>query len=256
VSGGANPPKPTGPNPRPNPTYKEELIVLGTSTYRIRVPTPEVMAHWEKGQFTGEEQRLLSDQRLKYTEKVYALFLKGLVSHQCDMEMETQLDPACGVFRYIMADRYYQQVKAKADGKQVLAKKGDAGPAPPKPSGPGASGPSASGPSASGPGASGPGASGPAASGPSASGPEASGPGASGPAPAASGPAPAASGPSASGPGPSGPGASGPAASGPVSSSNAKPTKPAKAVSFKKGTKAKGGKRTRKLRSSSRKATA
>ena len=308
VSGGANPPKPTGPNPRPNPIYKEELIVLGTSTYRIRVPTPEVMARWEKGQFTGEEQRLLSDQRLKYTEKVYALFLKGLVSHQCDMEMETQLDPACGVFRYIMADRYYQQVKAKADGKQVLAKKGDAGPAPPKPSGPGASGPSASGPSASGPSASGPSASGPgasgpapAASGPGASGPAASGPGASGPAasgpsasgPAASGPAasgPAASGPGASGPGPSGPGpsgpgpsgpgasgpgasgpapaasgpgasgpgASGPAASGPVSSSptNAKATKLTKAVSFKKGTKAKGGKRTRKLRSSSRKATA
>jgi hypothetical protein len=248
---------PAGPNPIPNPTYKDELIVLGASTYRIRVPTPEVMAQWEKGQFTGEEQRLLSDQRLKYTEKIYALFLKGLVSHQCDMESETQLDPACGVFRYIMADRYYQQVKAKTDGKQVLERKGDAGPAPsgPSASGPAASGPSASGPSASGPAASGPSASGPAASGPSASGPAASGPSASGP--AASGPS--ASGPSASGPAASGPSASGPTASGPVivlkkapkapkDPKDPKAPKAKRAVTFNKKTK--GGRRTRRLRSS------
>ena len=228
---GGDPPKPAGPSP-PNPTYKEELIVLGENTYRVRVPTPDVMAQWEKGQFSGDEQRLLSDERLKYTEKVYALFLKGLVSHQCDMELETQLDPACGVFRYIMADRYYQQVKAKADGKQGLERKGNAGPSAsgPTASGPAASGPAASGPAASGPAASGPAASGPAASGPAASGPSASGPAASGPAasgPAASGPAasgPVASGPAASGPAASGPAASGPAASGPAASGPAAPS--------------------------------
>jgi hypothetical protein len=228
ISGGANPPKPIGPNPRSNPTYKEELIVLGTSTYRIRVPTPEVMAQWEKGLFTGEEQRLLSDQRLKYTEKVYALFLKGLVSHQCDMEMETQLDPACGVFRYIMADRYYQQVKAKADGKQVLNRKGDAGPAPPKPTGPqGATGPTPPGP----PGATGPTPPGPpGATGPTPPGP----PGATGPAPpgppGATGPAPPGP-PGATGPTPPGPpGATGPAPPGPPGATGpAKPGPPTRA---------------------------
>ena len=239
MSGGVSA-KPAGPSP-PNPKYTEETIVLGANTYRIRVPTPDVMAQWEKGEFTGDEQRLLSDERLKYTEKVYALFLKGLVSHQCDMELETQLDPACGVFRYIMADRYYQQVKAKADGKQVLGRKGEAGPARPlgpkppgpkptgpKPTGPTTSGPTTSGPTASGPTASGPTASGPTASGPTASGPTASGPSSSGPSgPSASGPTasgPSASGPEASGPSTSGPSASGPTASGPSASGPTAPS--------------------------------
>ena len=112
----------------PQPTAGEELIILGSSTYKIRKPVESVMAEWEQGKFNEEERRLLADERLKYTDKIYAMFLKGLVSHQCDMEMEMQLDPACGIFRYIMADRYYEQVKAKNTGKQVMERQGDAQP--------------------------------------------------------------------------------------------------------------------------------
>jgi hypothetical protein len=53
--------------------------------------------------------------------------------------MEMQLDPACGIFRYIMADRYYEQVKAKNTGKQPMERQGDAQPvamATPKPAPP------------------------------------------------------------------------------------------------------------------------
>jgi hypothetical protein len=91
------------------------------------------MAEWEQGKFNEEERRLLADERLKYTDKIYAMFLKGLVSHQCDIEMEMQLDPACGIFRYIMADRYYEQVKAKNTGKQPMERQGDAQPVAPVP---------------------------------------------------------------------------------------------------------------------------
>jgi hypothetical protein len=138
----------TGPNVQPakqptmitspQPLPGEELIILGSSTYKIRKPVDSVMAEWEQGKFSDEERRLLADERLKYTDKIYAMFLKGLVSHQCDMEMEMQLDPACGIFRYIMADRYYEQVKAKNTGKQVMERQGDAQPAakPVPPTGP------------------------------------------------------------------------------------------------------------------------
>jgi hypothetical protein len=112
----------------PQPAPGEELIILGSSTYRIRKPVDSVMAEWEQGKFNEEERRLLADERLKYTDKIYAMFLKGLVSHQCDIEMEMQLDPACGIFRYIMADRYYEQVKAKNTGKQPMERQGDAQP--------------------------------------------------------------------------------------------------------------------------------
>jgi hypothetical protein len=117
----------------PQPLPGEELIILGSSTYRIRKPVDSVMAEWEQGKFSEEERRLLADERLKYTDKIYAMFLKGLVSHQCDIEMEMQLDPACGIFRYIMADRYYEQVKAKNTGKQPMERQGDAQPVAPVP---------------------------------------------------------------------------------------------------------------------------
>lgn len=81
------------------------------------------MQIWEKGEFTGDESALLMDQQLKYDNKVFPLFFKGLVSHTCDSEANTQMSPECGIFRYIMADRYYQKVKEKNNGPQPMTRK-------------------------------------------------------------------------------------------------------------------------------------
>ena len=87
----------------------------------------DAKAAWEKGEFTAQEMALLQSEGLQYSNPVYAKFFEGLVSNQCTSEAATQLSPDCGIFRYIMADRYYRQIKAMKDGKKLMKVGDDTG---------------------------------------------------------------------------------------------------------------------------------
>jgi hypothetical protein len=96
----------------------EVEVALGDSKrFKIR---KDAKAAWEKGEFTAQELALLQSEGLQYSNPVYAKFFEGLVGNQCTTEGATQLSPECGIFRYIMADRYYRQVKAMKEGKQAM----------------------------------------------------------------------------------------------------------------------------------------
>jgi hypothetical protein len=97
--------EPTDPN-------KLHTVTLGDKQYKIRKPD-DAKEDWKQLKFTKSEDDLLKDQQLRYDNKVYALFLEGLVEEQCNTEASTYLNPACGVFRYIMADRMYQKLKQR-----------------------------------------------------------------------------------------------------------------------------------------------
>ena len=185
-------------------------VSLGTGkSFKIRKGAKDA---WEKGEFTAMEKALLESEGLQYSNPVYSKFLEGLVSNKCNSEADTQLNPDCGVFRYIMADRYYRQVKAMKEGKQAM-KVGDGTSEDVMPSGPG---PSPPGPSPPGPSPPGPSPPGPSPPGPSPPGPSPPGPGPPGSGPPGSGPPrPSPPGPSPPGPSPPGPGPPGPSPPGP-----------------------------------------
>ena len=200
---GPTPPGPTPPGPTPapaatpSPGSEETLrIFVDNGFYQIRKASPTVIAKWNAGNFTEDEKKLIDDQQLKYINQVIALFLQGLVEHNCDTEMRTMLSPACGVYRYIIADRMYNRLADKAVGKVASppARITSSGPPlpPPVPPAPApAPGPPAPGPPAPGPPAPAPAPPAPApAPGPPvpapAPGPPAPGP----PAPPATAPAP------------------------------------------------------------------
>jgi len=99
-------------------TSGEVEVALGNSRkFKIR---KNARAAWEKGDFTAEELALLQSEGLQYSNPVYAKFFEGLISNKCTTEPETQLSPDCGIFRYIMADRYYREVKAMKEGKKTM----------------------------------------------------------------------------------------------------------------------------------------
>ena len=96
----------------------EVEVSLGDSKrFKIR---RDAKAAWEKGEFTDEELALLQSEGLQYSNPIYAKFFEGLISNQCNSEPDTQLNPDCEIFRYIMADRYYRQVKAMKEGKKAM----------------------------------------------------------------------------------------------------------------------------------------
>jgi len=151
-------------------------VYLGDTGYEIRSPTEEVKKLWEQQQFSPDEEKLLQDQELRYDPKVYGLFLEGLTLADCNTEASTFLNPACGVYRYIMADRLYQKLKVANRGMATIRtdisgvvpsapptnvststdipSKGlppSPGPTPPVPPSPGATGPTPTSPGATGP---------------------------------------------------------------------------------------------------------
>ena len=91
-----------------NPVSLKEVI-LNNQIYKIRDPA-QAMGDWKKGIFNSTEQVLLEENNLKFTNEVYALFLKGLVDSECTSEPDTHLSPECAVFRYLM-------LKAHLDGE-------------------------------------------------------------------------------------------------------------------------------------------
>jgi hypothetical protein len=101
----------------PTPADSElHTVTLGDTAYKVRKVTQTVKDDWLAQKFTEDEKRLLEDQQLRYDTKIYALFLEGMVEEQCNTESSTYNSPACGVFRYIMADRMYQKLKQRNRG--------------------------------------------------------------------------------------------------------------------------------------------
>jgi hypothetical protein len=84
-----------------------------TGTYKIREPTADVVQKWENGKFSPDEENLLSEQQLKYPNKIYGLLLKALQSGKCDDDSKTGMSPECKVYQFIMADVYYNKLKAR-----------------------------------------------------------------------------------------------------------------------------------------------
>jgi len=89
-------------------------VTLDSDVYDIRNPSdPSVINDWSNGKFEGDEIRLLDNEGLRYNNDIYSKFLQGLVNEQCSTEPDVQMRPECGIFRYIMANRYFNQVRFK-----------------------------------------------------------------------------------------------------------------------------------------------
>lgn len=76
-------------------------VILNNQIYRVRDPA-EAFSAWKDGSFTAGEKAILEENNLKFTNEVYAYFLKGLADHNCSTDPTAQLSPECGVFRYLM----------------------------------------------------------------------------------------------------------------------------------------------------------
>ena len=99
---------------RPAFTGATVTVTLDSDVYDIRNPSdPSVINDWSKGKFEGDEIRLLDNEGLRYNNDIYSKFLQGLVNEQCGTEPDVQMRPECGIFRYIMANRYFNQVRFK-----------------------------------------------------------------------------------------------------------------------------------------------
>ena len=160
-------------------------IILGGHEYKVREPDT-AFDKWGNGDFTSDEQKLLEESNLKFSNKVYALFLKGLFNSKCKTLTGAETDPECGAFRYLISLAYFNKLEQAQGGAPLTATVGPDGDksgsgslpvaksvstgsaatasaAKPVSTAPVASGPTATGPTATGPTASGPTASGPAA---------------------------------------------------------------------------------------------
>ena len=94
-------------------------VKLGGSVYKVRDPN-EALQKWQDGEFTAEEQRLLEENNLKFTNEVYAIFLKGLFNSKCKTLSGAESDPECGGFRYLMSLAYFNK-EAQAQGNEPLS---------------------------------------------------------------------------------------------------------------------------------------
>jgi hypothetical protein len=96
-------------------------VILNNQIYRVRDPA-EAFSAWKQGSFTAGEQAMLEENNLKFTNEVYAYFLKGLADHNCSTDPSAQLSPECGIFRYLMLKshldgQYDKVVGARPPGK-------------------------------------------------------------------------------------------------------------------------------------------
>ena len=98
-------------------------IVLGSHEYKVREPAT-AFDKWGDGDFTSDEQKLLEENNLKFSNKVYAIFLKGLFNSKCKTLSGAETDPECGGFRYLMSLAYFNKVE-QAQGAAPLTVKVD-----------------------------------------------------------------------------------------------------------------------------------
>jgi len=119
-------------------SVKPIQIVLSGKIYKITDPSLG-FNEWEKGKFTSDEQRLLEESNLKFTNQVYALFLKGLFNSKCKTLAGSETDPECGAFRYLMSLAYFNKLEQAQAGAPLSVKVAPK-PTGPKPPGPGGAG--------------------------------------------------------------------------------------------------------------------
>ena len=138
--GGADTPTAVG---KP-PVLGMKEVILNNKIYMVRDPN-QGMTAWKMGSFNEAEKKLLEENNLKFTNEVYAIFLKGLVDHNCTIDPSAHLTPECAIFRYL-------NLKAHLDGQYdkmvgAVPSSGKKG-APPAPSAPPAAPPAPSAPPA------------------------------------------------------------------------------------------------------------
>ena len=103
----ANPPVANPPAKPPVLGMKE--VILNNKIYMVRDPN-QGMTAWKMGNFNEAEKKMLEENNLKFTNEVYAIFLKGLVDHNCTIDPSAKLSTDCAIFRYL-------ELKAHLDGQ-------------------------------------------------------------------------------------------------------------------------------------------
>jgi hypothetical protein len=91
------------------PVLGMKEVILNNKIYMVRDPN-QGMSAWRLGSFNEAEKKLLEENNLKFTNEVYAIFLKGLVDHNCTIDPSAHLTPECAIFRYL-------NLKAHLDGQ-------------------------------------------------------------------------------------------------------------------------------------------
>jgi hypothetical protein len=106
-----------------DPPAKAKLttpVVIGIQRFDIQKPTVEVEDKWKSGEFSEDEKAVLDLMELPTgtggDNELKTLFLKGLAEEACGSEANTMLKPECGVYRYIMALRYYDLLEKRQAG--------------------------------------------------------------------------------------------------------------------------------------------
>ena len=95
-------------------------IILGGHEYKVREPDT-AFDKWGNGDFTSDEQKLLEESNLKFSNKVYALFLKGLFNSKCKTLTGAETDPECGAFRYLISLAYFNKLEQAQGGAPLTA---------------------------------------------------------------------------------------------------------------------------------------
>jgi len=117
--GGADAPAPAAPAaPAPAAPADEVEVILGGKKYAVS-GDEKAFENWKQGKFTASEQRLFEETNLKFSNEVYALFLKGLLDSKCKTLTGAETSPDCGVFRYIMSLAYFNKLH-EAEGSPLV----------------------------------------------------------------------------------------------------------------------------------------
>ena len=89
------------------------IVTLPDKSYKIENATPDVIAKWNKGEFTPEEKLLLENSGLKYPDenKVYSAYLKGMLDPLCKKETGVALSDHCKIFNYLTKHDYYMKMR-------------------------------------------------------------------------------------------------------------------------------------------------
>ena len=91
-------------------TDDEVPVLIGGKPFKIR-PADKGKSDWENGKFTDNEQSLLEDMNLKFSNEIYALFLEGLFNSKCKTSSNIDTNPQCGTFRYLMSLAYFNKLE-------------------------------------------------------------------------------------------------------------------------------------------------
>ena len=88
----------------------EARITLGGHIYKVGKPDTS-FEEWKQGKFSADEQKLLEETNLKFSNEVYAIFLKGLYNSKCRTLVGAETNPDCGAFRYLLSLAYFNKLE-------------------------------------------------------------------------------------------------------------------------------------------------